>query len=206
MPTVPAQVQEISINWIRHEVGLVNRGYYGLPGLLGLPTLLPLVSIVRDLPRFEAAKLVSPELWVPAGLYALLVLQNRACKGGPFCKRCLGGLLALQTLMLLAAGAVYGPHIHINFAQLGREPAVAGLLLLLVLAVMLYGFVSPALAAIRLLATRLPPDDVPLPTMMATLEQTETKPRALPSALTRIAARAGLLRQSQFSCFSPRSL
>jgi hypothetical protein len=94
----------------------------------------------------------------------------------------------------LAAGALYGPNIHINFAQIGRDPAVAGLLVL-VLAVMLYWVaLSPALAAIRLLATRLPPDDVPLPKMTATLEQTRTRPRALPSPLKRIAARAQALK------------
>src|SRR6266516_3738401 len=92
------------------------------------------------------------------------------------------------------------PRIHINFvnlAQIGSEPAVAGLLLLLVLVLAVYLYwvaFAPALAAIRLLATRLPPDDVPLPTMMAALEQTSTRPRALPSALTRIAARAQALK------------
>src|SRR5262249_23519453 len=39
----------------------------------------------------------------------------------------------------------------------------------------------PMLAAIRLLATRLPPDNVPFPTAMATLEQTGARPHALPS-------------------------
>jgi hypothetical protein len=191
-PSVPAHVQEISINWIRRQASLVRSATSALPGILGLPLLWSLVLIVRDLPRFEAAKLMSPQLWVCAGLLALFYLLNRACIGGPFCKRCLGGLLALQTLMLLAAGALIGPHI--NFAQIGREPAVAGLLLL-ILAVFLYWVaLSPALAAIRLLATRLPPDDVPLPTMMATLEQTETKPSARPSALTRVAARAKALK------------
>jgi hypothetical protein len=192
MPSVPAHVQEISINWIGQKAWVVARGYYLLIGIWSLPLLLMLLSVMRDLPRFEAAKLVSLELWVWAGLYALSAYLIGRCHA-PLCKRCLGGLLALQTLMLLAAGAVYGPHIHINFAQVGREPAVAGLLLLM-LAVFLYWVAfSPALAAIRLLATRVPPGDVPLPKMMATLEQTSTRPRALPSSLTRIAARAQAL-------------
>jgi hypothetical protein len=196
MPSVPAHVQEISINWIRQEARLVTRGYHGLPGVLGLPLLIPLSSIVRDLPRFKAAKLMSPELWVLAGLYALCFLSNRACIRGPFCKRCLTGLLALQTLFLLVGGALIGPRI--NFSKIGRDLALADAgtgLFLLVLAAILYWFMlSPALAAIHLLVTRLPPDDVPLPTMMATLEQTETKPWAVPSALTRISARAQALR------------
>jgi hypothetical protein len=196
MPSVPAHVQEISINWIRQEAMVVARGYIILLGISGMPLFILLSSIVRDLPRFGAAKLLSPELWFWAGLYALSALAVPACVG-PFCKRCLGGLLALQTLVLLFAGAMYGPHIPINFARIGQEPAVAAVagLLLLILAVMLYWIaLSPALAAIRLLATRLPPDDVPLPTMMATLEQTRTRPRALPSRLRRIAARAQALR------------
>jgi hypothetical protein len=196
MPSVPAHVQEISINWISREAWVVARGYYIL-GICALPLMFMLSSIVRDLPRFEAAKLVSPELWVWAGIYALGARMAITCRA-PFCKRCLGGFLAWQTLMLLAAGAVYGPHIHINFvnlAQIDWEPALALSLLLLALALMLYWVVfAPALAAIRLLATRLPPDDLPLPTMMAALEQTSTRPPALPVALTRLAIRAQALK------------
>jgi hypothetical protein len=122
MPSVPANVQEISINWIRQEAVLVARGYYVLPAILVLPVLVLLSSIVRDLPRFEAAKLLSPELWVWAGLLALSGLAALACHG-PFCKRCLGGLLALQTLVLLAVGAVTDP----IFILISRRLAERGL-------------------------------------------------------------------------------
>jgi hypothetical protein len=192
MPSVPAHVQEISINRIRQQAMLVVRGYVAVRCIPVIVLIYLLSSIVSDLPYFDAAKLVSPELWVWAGLLALIFLAPLACQG-LFSKCYLAGLVALQALLLLAAGALYGPNIHINFAQIGRTPAVAGLLVL-VLAVMLYWVaLSPALAAIRLLATRLPPDDVPLPKMTATLEQTRTRPRALPP-LKRIAARAQALK------------
>ena len=50
------------------------------------------------------------------------------------------------------------------------------------------------LAAIRQLATRLPPDNVLLPTAMATLEQMGARPRALPSLSARIGTRAQTLK------------
>src|SRR5262245_19517929 len=131
MTSVRAHVQEISVNRIGQEGLLVVRGYIFVFSMSGLALFLVIWSIVRDLLRFDAAKLVSPELWVCAGLYALSLLAWRACLG-PFCKRCLVGLLALQAVLLLAAllvaRAVF-PGIHINFAvfaQIGSpEPAVA---------------------------------------------------------------------------------
>jgi hypothetical protein len=196
MASAPAHVQEISINKIRQEGLLVSRGLIAVLGISGLALFLLLWWVVRDLPRFDAAKLMSPALWVCAGQYALSSLAVWMCRG-PFCKRCLGGLFALQALLLLAvlfvAGAV-GIHINFaNFAPIGLEPAVAWLLVLLSAVTLLYLYwaaLSPALAAIRLLATRLPPDDVPLTTVMATLEQTRKRPRAR----TRLAARAQALR------------
>jgi hypothetical protein len=162
----------------------------------GLALFLLLWWVVRDLPRFDAAKLMSPALWVCAGQYALSVLAMRVCRG-PFCKRCLGGLFALQALLLLAALFVAGAvGIRINFAkfaQIGQEPDVAWVLVLLsavTLLLLYWAALSPALAAIRLLAIRLPPDDVPLTTVMAILEQ----PRKRPRARTRLAARAQALR------------
>jgi hypothetical protein len=189
MPSVPPYVQEISLNRIRQQVVLVGRGYGAVAWIAASALVFLLSSIVRDLPLFDAAKLVSPELWVWAGLGALVFLVSRACPGPS--KRMIGGLFALQTLLLLAVGSLYGPDIHINFAQIGRMPVVAGLLVLWP-AVMLYWLaLSPAIAAIRLLAIRLPPDDVPLLTAMATLDQTKTRPRGLPS---RIAAYAQALK------------
>src|SRR5262245_17409494 len=196
MPSVPAHVQEISINSIRQEGLLVLRGFMAVVSISGLALFLLLWWVVRDLPRFDAAKLMSPALWACAGQYVLSVLAMRVCHG-PFCKRCLGGLFALQALLLLAALFVAGAvGIHINFAkfaQIGQEPDVAWVLVLLsavTLLLLYWAALSPALAAIRLLATRLPPDDVPLTTVMATLEQ----PRKRPRARTRLAARAQALR------------
>lgn len=117
MASAPAHVQEISINKIRQEGLLVSRGLIAVLGISGLALFLLLWWVVRDLPRFDAAKLMSPALWVCAGQYALSSLAVWMCRG-PFCKRCLGGLFALQALLLLAvlfvAGAV---GIHINFAN-----------------------------------------------------------------------------------------
>jgi hypothetical protein len=194
MPSAPAHVQEISINRIRQEGLLVLRGLVAVLSISGLVLFFLLGWVVRDLPRFDAAKLMSPALWVCAGQYALSGLAALVCRG-PFCKRCLGGLFALQALLLLAlllaAGAV-GIRINFaNFAQIDQEAAVALVLLSAVMLLYLYwGALSPALAAIRLLATRLPPDDVPLTTAMATSEQ----PRKRKRARTRLAARAQALR------------
>ena len=198
MPSVPARVQEISINWIRRQVLLVERGY---SAVVCIPVMILIYLLSPIVLHFDAAKLVSPELWVWAGLLALPFLTRRTCGG--LTSKYLGGLLALQTLLLVAAAALYGPNIiHINFAQIGRVPSrdlLAGALVLvlalLVLgAVILYWFAPPALASIRLLSTRLPPDDVPLPTMTAKLEQTRTRSRAPPSPLKRIATRAQALK------------
>jgi hypothetical protein len=191
MPSAHAYVQEISINGIRKQVARALRGSMVL--FTPVLALIPLFqSFARDLPRFDAAELVSPKLWVLIGLSALSIAAMRACRFDRFiCKRCVGGLIALQTLLLL--GVVFGA-----IDLIGRTTedmimdAVAGFLLL---GLLVYWLVlSPALAAIRLLATRLPPDDVPLLAAMATLEQTRTRPQTLPSPLTRIVARAKALR------------
>ena len=120
----------------------------------------------------------------------LSAFAMRAC-WAPFCKRCLAGLFALQALLLLTtllAARTVLPGIRINFAifaQVGRDPIIL-LPLVLVLLWLYYLALSPAIAAIRLLATRLPPDDVPVTTVMATLNRARKRPRAR----TRLAARA----------------
>ena len=96
----------------------------------------------------------------------------------------------MDTLLLLGS-------VFVAIDLIGRTTedmimdAVAGLLFL---GLLLYWLVlSPAVAAFRLFATRLAPDDVPLLAAMATLEQTSTRPQAPPSPLTRIVARAKAL-------------
>jgi uncharacterized membrane protein HdeD (DUF308 family) len=105
MSSVHAHVQEISINRIRQQAQFVMRGYSAL-------VLFPLMAlgfavdpIVRDLPRFDEAKLASTELWALAGLFALAIAAYHACRV-PICKRCLRGLIAVQTVLLFAGGAV----------------------------------------------------------------------------------------------------
>jgi hypothetical protein len=190
MPSAHAYVQEISINGIRQQAARALRGYIVvvMPVVALIP---PFQSIARDLPRFDAAKLVSPELWVLIGLSALGIAAGRACQYRMICKRCVGGLIVVDTLLLLGC-------VFLAIDLIGRTTedmimdAVAGFLFL---GLTVYWLVlSPAVAAIRLLATRLPPDDVPLLAAMATLEQTRTRPQALPSPLTRIVARAKALR------------
>jgi hypothetical protein len=187
MPSVHAHVQEISIKRIRQQAARVLRAYMVvvIPVAASYPFFM---SIVRDLPRFDAAKLVSPELWVLTGLTALGIAAGRACPVDRLiCKRCLRGLIALQTLLLL--GAIYLAIDVVIGRSVDMMQTMVGLLFL---GLAVYWIVfSPMLAAIRLFATRLPPDDVPLLTAMATLEQTNTRP---PSLLTRTVARAQALR------------
>jgi hypothetical protein len=194
MPSVPAYVQEISINRIRKEGMLVLRGYVLAMSTSGMALVFLIWWIVGDLSRFDAAKLVTPAPWVCAGAYVLSAFAMRACSA-PFCKRCLAGLFALQALLLLTtllAARTVLPGIRINFAifaQVGRDPIIL-LPPVLVLLWLYYLALSPAIAAIRLLATRLPPDDVPVTTVMATLKRARKRPRAR----TRLAARAQALK------------
>jgi hypothetical protein len=185
MPPVHAHVQEISINRIRQQAAPLFRAW--LVVLIPLPPTYPyFMSIAHDLARFDVAKLVTPELWILIGLIALGIAAARACRDRfIYCKRCLGGLIALHTLLLL--GAVYLAIDVVIGRSVDMMQTVVGLLFL---GLAVYWLVfSPMLAAIRLLATRLPPDDVPLLTAMATLEQ--TRPPSLP---TRTVARAQALR------------
>jgi hypothetical protein len=187
MPSVPAYVREISINRISREGLLVYRGYIVALGHSGMAVVFLIWWIVGDLSRFDAAKLMTPAPWVCAGAYVLSTFALWACRA-PFCRRCLVGMFALQALVLLCgllAVRTVRPGTRINFAIFAQEPL---LLLFLVLALLwLYWLVlSPAIAAIRLLATRLPPDDVPVTTVMATLQRA----RKRPLARMRLAARA----------------
>src|SRR5262245_54560481 len=188
MPSAHAYVQEISIQGIRQQVARIIRG--SLVVLMPGVALIPLFQLIaRDVPRFDPAELVSPKLWVVIGLSALGIAAMRAC-GRIICKRCLGGLIVMDALLLLGS-------VFVAIDLIGRTTedmimdAVAGFLFL---GLLVYWLVlSPAVAAIRLFATRLPPDDVPLLAAMATLEQTRTRPQAPPSPLTRIVARAKAL-------------
>src|SRR5262245_40332346 len=98
MPSAHAHVQEISIKGIRQQVVRALRGY----GVFFFPfaaLVLLVQSITRDLPRFDAAELVSPKLWVLIGLSALGLAATRACLW-IICKRCLGVLIVMNTLVL----------------------------------------------------------------------------------------------------------
>src|SRR5262245_64321116 len=98
MPSAHAYVQEISINGIRKQVARALRGSMVL--FTPVLALIPLFqSFARDLPRFDAAELVSPKLWVLIGLSALGLAATRACLW-IICKRCLGVLIVMNTLVL----------------------------------------------------------------------------------------------------------
>jgi hypothetical protein len=190
---IHAHVQEISISRIRQQAARVFRGYMTVAMLPGLALVPLLGSILHDLPRFDGAKLVSPKLWVLTALTPLGIAAARACGDRIMCKRWLGGLIALDTVLLLAAGAAF---LALDFAGRTEDvmttlDTVAGLLVMVLPVYLLV--LSPALAAIRLLATRLPPDDVPFPT--AITERMKMGPRALPSPLR---ARVWLLRAIAF--------
>jgi hypothetical protein len=169
-----AGVRVLSIAKMRVDAVVVLRGFFALMAFPGLLAFLLLLPVVRDLPHLDLSPLRSPLVWP---LVALTVTAAFVARHG------IAQLTAVPLRILLVAGiglitaalaALAVAAGRFNWAALEAKSAgvrffVAALLLLLlaVTALTLWWFaLVPVLAAKRLLATTVSPNDVPLPMVM----------------------------------------
>ena len=164
-----AQAQTVSISKIRAYAVRVMRGFFTL-GWLPLFILLPkIVSTMRDLPRVDLAPLRSPLVWLLVALTTVGALVFRY--GTPRMTAPYLWILVLCSVVLVPIGAAFAVAGNVDLTELAQRPvwvwlAAAALLIPFVL-LFYWLLLSPTIAALRLLATRVPPDDTPLPTVLA---------------------------------------
>jgi hypothetical protein len=159
----------VSISKIRAYAVRVMRGFFTL-GWLPLFILLPkIVSTMRDLPRVDLAPLRSPLVWLLVALTIVGALVFRY--GTPRMTAPYLWILVLCSVVLVPIGAAFAVAGNVDLTELAQRPvwvwlAAAALLIPFVL-LFYWLLLSPTIAALRLLATRVPPDDTSLPTVLA---------------------------------------
>src|SRR6185312_10927189 len=160
-----AQAQTVSINKIRADAVLVTRGFFMLYWLPAFVLVMLILPLFREL--LGAAPLRSPVIWIlvaltPAGLFvanfgiARMTVPYLWVLIGSLTLLAIGGaalVVALGTIVAQEASAV----AWFFFAPLAIMLA-AGIYWVLL---------SPTIAALRLQAIRVPPDDTPLPKVLA---------------------------------------
>jgi hypothetical protein len=164
-----AQAQIVSISKIRADAVRVMRGFFTL-GWLPLFVLLPrIVSTMRDLPRIDLAPLRSPLVWLLVALTiggALVARYGTPRMTAPYL-----WILVLCSVVLIPIGAAFAVAGNVDLTELAQGSAwvLLGAAALLMPFVLLWYWLllSPAIAALRLLATPVPPDGTPLPTVLA---------------------------------------
>jgi hypothetical protein len=169
-----AGVRVLSIAKMRVDAVIVMRGFFALMAFPGLFAFLLLLPVVRDLPHLDLSPLRSPLVWplVALTVAAAFVARHGIAQltAGPL------RILVVAGIGLIAAcvAALAVAASRFNWAALEAKSAgvrffVAALLLLMlaVTALTLWWFaLVPVLAAKRLLATTVTPNDVPLPMVM----------------------------------------
>jgi len=179
MSPSPPLVQAISIRTLRQDAVLTMRGYFTL-ALLPMLYLFPvLVDVFRDLPRVDTAPLASPLPWLAAVVGGGFMVGLRRC-GTRLTSRCLRGLLAgCWVAACIGVAVVVHAFWGFDWTRANVTPtvlwviaAVGSVTLLLGAGLFYYALLAPALATMRLLATRLPPNGVPLTAAMAAAADT----------------------------------
>ena len=165
-----SQAQTVSINKIRADTVVAWRG---LVILVYAPVfcLIPLIApIVRGLPHVDLAPLRSPLVWL---LVALIVAGSFAARRGLAGMTARGlWIVVIGSCLSVGGGLVFVVSTRIidptQLAQksVGSLLSVAALLIVILIA-LYWMLLSPTMAALRLLATRVPPDGTPLPTVLA---------------------------------------
>lgn len=156
------QAQTVSINKMRADAVLVMRGFFVFVLVPGSYLLLLFLPMVRDLPHVDLAPLRSPLVWL---LVALTVAGGFVARSGtarmtaPYLWILVigGSLTVIGAAFVVTAGTI-------ALTKLAQDSVGVLLSAALILIVML---LSPITAAVRLLATRLPSDGAPLPTVLA---------------------------------------
>src|ERR1700742_1562331 len=176
------QAQIVSIKKIRADIVVAWRG---LAVLVLIPSLCLgglIVAISRDLPRGDLAPLRSPMLWL---VVALIVAGQFAARRGY--ARLAGPNLWIVIIVsgLVVVDGLVGVVCIIDPTGLAHKSVGAVLIvaaLVTVIPVALYWlWLKPTVAALRLLATRVPPDGTPLPTVLASpLPRGDADDRAAP--------------------------
>ena len=178
------QVQTVSIDKIRADTVVAWRGLVIVmytPVFCLIPLIMP---IVRDLPHVDLAPLRSPLVWL---LAALIVAGFYAGRHG------LAGMTASSLWMVVIGSClvVVGGLVFVVTAgivdptqlaqkSIGLLLSVAALLTVILIA-LYWMLLSPTMAALRLLATRVPPDGTPLPTVLASpLPRRDARNRVAP--------------------------
>jgi hypothetical protein len=161
------QAQTVSINKMRSDAVLVLRGFFTLALLPAYCLLMLIVWIVRDLPQVDLTPL---RLLLVGGLVALTI-------AGVFLGRHAPARLTAPYLWCLIIGsfsliAIGGTALAVWTGKRAHEPAgvslgIAAVLLIPIVILFYWLLLSPTMAALRLLATRVPPDGTPLPTVLA---------------------------------------
>jgi len=195
-----AQAQRVSINKIRADAVRVTRGFFMLYWVPAFVLAMLILPLFRDL--LGAAPLRSPVIWIlvaitPAGLFVANFGIARMTP--PYLWLLVGSL----TLLAIGGAALV---VALGTIVAQESSAVAWFFvapLAIVFAATIYWvLLSPMIAALRLLALRVPPDDTPLPKVFASpLPQGDSNVAAPPSknrkpiviALRVVAAAVGIV-------------
>ena len=195
-----AQAQRVSINKIRADAVRVTRGFFMLYWVPAFVLAMLILPLFRDL--LGAAPLRSPVIWLlvaltPAGLFVANFGIARMTP--PYLWLLVGSL----TLLAIGGAALV---VALGTIVAQESSAVAWFFvapLAIVFAATIYWvLLSPMIAALRLLALRVPPDDTPLPKVFASpLPQGDSNVAARPSknrkpvviALRVVAAAVGIV-------------
>jgi hypothetical protein len=175
--------QTVSINTIRADATCVMRGNLGLCLLAGGLLFIKITPMLRILPRIDMAPLRSPLVWL------LTVLTIAAAFAGRFGTArmtalylwifigCVGVIVIGSIALVVIWARVAQPEwpdesAVVDFARdrVGLLLGIVALILILIvtmLALFYWLFMSPARAAVRLLAARLPLDGTPLQTVLS---------------------------------------
>jgi hypothetical protein len=165
--------QTLSINKMRGFTVRVMRGFLVLASLPVLYVFVRTLQITRHLPRLDLAPARSPLLWLSV---ALMVAASLMIRFGPARIRLTAPYLwVLIVASFSVVAAVVVTFVVVSYKLLGTKLAVSPEKALLLGALELslsilwcwWFFLSPAVAALRILATRLPPDGTLLTTVLA---------------------------------------
>ena len=160
-----AQAQTVSINKIRADAVLVTRGFFMLYWVPAFVLVMLILPLFRE--PLGAAPLRSPVIWIlvaltPAGLF--VANFGIARMTAPYLWVLIGSLTLLAiggAALVVALGTI-----------VAQEASAVAWFFFAPLAIMLaagiyWVLLSPTIAALRLQAIRVPPDDTPLPKVLA---------------------------------------
>jgi len=160
-----AQAQTVSINKIRADAVLVTRGFFMLYWVPAFVLVMLILPLFRE--PLGAAPLRSPVIWIlvaltPAGLF--VANFGIARMTAPYLWVLIGSL----TLLAIGGAALV---VALGTIVAQEASAVAWFFVvpwaIMFAAGIYWVLISPTVAALRLQAIRVPPDDTPLPKVLA---------------------------------------